>query len=288
MRGWSSGIRTHQLGAFVCCAYALTWILLAPWFYLFNVKYGGEMQPWLWALVPFAFFGGWGPTLAALIVTAQSEGQSGVRRLLQSITSWRVSAHWYLLIAAFPPAATAFSLVVVDRGVATLSHFDVWPAVSATLRAYLLALPFGPLGEELGWRGMALPRLLSRFGPAVASLIVGVMWTFWHIPMMLWSPGASIPGFMGLSAFAVAVYLVQITAITVLMTWLFLRTRGSVLVAVLAHMTFNTAEAVLYSGLPKLAVEQQRAVYLVNVALLAAVAAAALWLFAGRGQHRAA
>jgi membrane protease YdiL (CAAX protease family) len=279
--------RPTSMAAFLIGAYALTWVLLGPWFYVFNVKYGGELQPWMWAWVPFAFFGGWGPTLAAIIVTALGQGRPGVRQLIRSVTVWRVPLRWYLLVAVFPPAVTALSVLVVDQSFGTLRNFDAGAALAALPAVYLLALPFGPLGEELGWRGFALPKLLPRHGPMVASLVLGVIWTFWHAPMMLWSPGASIPSFMGLSAFAVAVYLVQVTSITVLMTWLFLRTQGSVLLAVLAHLTFNTAEAVLYGGLPKLAVAKERAVYLVNVTLLTAIAAAALWhLSIARRDHR--
>lgn len=81
----------------------------------------------------------------------------------------------------------------------------------------------------------------------------------------------------------------QVTSITILMTWLFLRTRGSVLLAVLAHLTFNTAEAVVYSGLPDLAVTQERSVYLVSVVLLAVLAAAVSGhLATSRQGHRAA
>lgn len=283
------GARPTSMGLFIISAYALTWVLLGPWFYVFNVKYDGELQPWMLAWVPFAFFGGWGPTLAAVITVALTQGRSAVRQLIRSVTVWRVPLRWYVLVTVFPPAVTALSLLVVDRGLGTLRDFDVGAAITATPLVYLVALPFGPLGEELGWRGFALPRLLSRYGPVIASLVLGVLWTFWHVPMMLWSPGASIPSFMGLSLFAVAVYLVQVTSITILMTWLFLRTRGSVLLAVLAHLTFNTAEAVVYSGLPDLAVTQERSVYLVSVALLAVVAAAVSGhLATSRQGHRAA
>lgn len=278
--GEGTSARTTSLGPFVVWAYALTWVLLGPFFYVLNVKHGGQMQPWMWAWVPFAFLGGWGPTLAALVVTARAEGRPGVRRLLRPVANWRVPVGWYLLVLAFPPAVTALSFLVVDRGLGTLRHFDAGAALRAIPVAYLVALPFGPLGEELGWRGFALPRLLPRYGAARASLVLGAIWTFWHVPMMLWSPGASIPSVMGLSAFAVAVYLVQITSETVLMTWLFLRARGSLLLAVLAHLTFNTAEAVVYGGLPKPAAEHERAVYLANVALLAVIALVVLWRLA--------
>lgn len=283
------GTRPSSMGVFIISAYVLTWVLLGPWFYVFNVRYDGELQPWMWAWVPFAFFGGWGPTLAAIITVALTQGRSAVRQLIRSVTVWRVPLRWYVLVAVFPPAVTALSLLVVDQGLGTLRDFDVGAAITGTALAYLLALPFGPLGEELGWRGFALPRLLNRYGPVIASLVLGVVWTFWHVPMMLWSPGASIPSFMGLSSFAVAVYLVQVTSITILMTWLFLRTDGSVLLAVLAHLTFNTAEAAVYGGLPDLAVTQERSVYLVTVALFAVIAVAASWhLATSRQGHHAA
>jgi len=263
------------MGAFVLLAYGLTWVLLGPFFYVLNVTYGGEMQPWMWAWFPVAFIGGWGPTVAGLWVTARKEGRPGVRRLVRSLFEWRVSLRWYLLVFAFPPVVTAISLFSFDAG--AFRELDAVSALGAIPIAYLIALPFGPLGEEIGWRGYALPRLLPRYGAVRASLLIGVIWTFWHVPMMLWSPGAAIPSVMGFSALAVAVYLIQITSETVLMTWLFLRTRGSLLLAVLAHLTFNTAESVVFGGLPDPAPEVERSVYLISVTLLAAAALAAMW-----------
>lgn len=284
----SAQAKSISLSAFVFGAYALTWVLLAPWFYVLNVKYGGEMQPWMWAWVPFAFLGGWGPSVAALVVTAREEGRGGLRRLLQSVTAWRVPLRWYLLVVVFPPAVTWLGLLIVDRSLGALRDFDVGAAIAAIPLAYLVALPFGPLGEEIGWRGFALPRLLSRHGPAVASLILGIVWTFWHVPMMLWSPGASFPSFMDFSISAVAVYLVQLVSITVLMTWLFLKTKGSVLMAVLAHLTFNTSEAVVYGGLPEAALAHEQAAYFAKVILLAATAAVVVCILAIRSGEGAA
>ena len=93
--------------------------------------------------------------------------------------------------------------------------------------------------------------------------------TFWHIPMMLFSPGASLPSFLTFSVTAVLIYLVQLTAATALMTLLFLRTNGSVLPVVLAHLTFNSADSVRVGRLLHQPTEQLRSVYMVNVALLA-------------------
>ncbi len=280
--------RTDESSLVRLALYALTWVLLGPWFYVFNVVYQEKIPGWLWAFAPLAFLGGWGPSVAALLVAAYAGGRVAVGRLVKSLAIWRVAARWYLVTLALPPLVTAASLLVVDRGFATLGQIHPGAALANIPIAYALALPFGPLGEELGWRGFALPRLLSRHGPVGASVLLGVLWTFWHVPMMIWSPGASIPSFMGLSVTSVAVYLVQITAITVLMTVLFLRTNGSVLLAVLAHLAFNTAEDVLFGGLPRLAPEHVRAVYLVNVALLTILGAFGLgWLAVQRARPNA-
>ena len=93
---------------------------------------------------------------------------------------WRVPLRWYLLTLLLPPAATAVSLLLVDRGLGTLRQFNPGSALAGVPLVYALALPFGPLGEELGWRGFALPRLLARFGPVTATLLLGCAWTFWH------------------------------------------------------------------------------------------------------------
>ena len=279
------GTQDSGLRPFFLLAYALTWALLGPWFYVFNVVYHEKIPGWLWICAPLAFLGGWGPSVAALIVTRRTGGRGAVRRLLGSLTIWRVPAVWYLLTILLPPAVTALSLAIVDAGLANLRHFNPAAALAGVPLTYALALPFGPLGEELGWRGFALPRLMSRFGPARASLLLGSLWTSWHLPMMIWSPGASMPSFMTLSISSVAIYWVQITAIAAVMTVLFLKTKGSLLFAVLAHLTFNTAESIVYSGLPDLAVGQQRAVYIVNVGLLAILGMISLSWMAGRAKR---
>lgn len=277
---------TH-LRAFFSLAYLLTWALLAPWFYLYSVVLHHSIPWWLWVLAPFAFLGGAAPSVAGLVITARTEGRDAVRRLIRSLFNIRLPFRWYLFALVLPPAATALSIGLVDHDLATWQTFALGSVLRQLPVAYALALPFGPLGEELGWRGYALPRLLARFGPVAATLMIGVMWTFWHGPMMLWMPGASIPDFMGLSTFSVAVYLGQITAESAVITWIYLRTGGSVLLAVLAHLAFNTAESVVFAGLPPFSPDRIRQIYLVNVAALGLVGIACL-LWASRDHHRQA
>jgi hypothetical protein len=113
------------------------------------------------------------------------------------------------------------------------------------------------------------------------------MWAFWHGPMMLFMPGASIPGFMGLTPFSVTVCLGQFTAWSAIITLIYVRTGGSILLAVLAHLAFNTAEAVVFVGLPTFSPDRVRQVYLTNVAVLGVVGLGCLfWL--GRSRTRGA
>jgi membrane protease YdiL (CAAX protease family) len=96
----------------------------------------------------------------------------------------------------------------------------------------LIAALTDGLGEELGWRGFALPRLLSRHAPWVASLVLALLWATWHLPL-LWTEGRTLYG----QPFWVL--LLDLSAKSIIFTWVFLRTRGSVLVAALLHATNN-------------------------------------------------
>lgn len=272
------------LRLFFALAYALTWVFLAPFFFLLSSVLHEPFPWWFWVLVPLAFIGGSGPSVAALIITGRTQGREGLRRLLASLTAWRVPARWYLVALGLPPAATALSVLIVDGGFGTLRHFDISAALQGLPLTYAQALPFGPLGEELGWRGYALPRLLSRFGAWKATLILGVLWTFWHVPMMLFRPGASIPAFLALSPSSVAVYLAQVMSGTALLTLLFMRTHASMLLAVLCHLGLNTAESVVFNGLPHMAETQVRQIYLVNVALLTCIGLVSVVLATRRKQ----
>ena len=93
----------------------------------------------------------------------------------------------------------------------------------------------GPIAEELGWRGFALPRLQARIGALAAGLVIGVAWGLWHLPFFLFGEGASVVGGMPF-----VWYVLLIVAWSVLMTWVYNNTRGSVLLAILFHAAINT------------------------------------------------
>jgi membrane protease YdiL (CAAX protease family) len=106
----------------------------------------------------------------------------------------------------------------------------------------------GPLGEEIGWRGVAMPRLRARYGPLHASLILGLLWAFWHAP--IWFSGQwTAPTLANIAA-----YVFWVVAVTFIFTWVFNNTRGSVLIAILLHGSMDVfPNTFLLPHLPELA-----------------------------------
>ena len=175
-----------------------------------------------------------GPTVAAFVMTGMIEGRAGMRRLLRRYVQWRVKFRWYLFVLLVIPASEVLGAIVLP-GVAA----SYQPLTSAMLAAYPLAflttfLLGGPLGEEPGWRGFALPRLQALHGPLAGSLILGVLWALWHLPLF-WSGVWTPP-----TVANIAMFIVMITLLTVVMTWVFNNAAGSLLMTMLMHASFNT------------------------------------------------
>jgi len=104
--------------------------------------------------------------------------------------------------------------------------------------AFVTALPFGPLGEEFGWRGYALPRMLAERGALTSAVIIGLIWTMWHVPLF-WAPlGTTISG-SRVTWRAVGLYVVEIVSASIILTWLYVGTGGSLWIAVAFHAALN-------------------------------------------------
>lgn len=217
----TSIIKRHPLAAYFILAYTLAWVLI-PLVTSVSVAFG------LLAL--------FGPAIAALVVTGIIEGRSGVKQLLRRVVQWRVGLTWIAIAIGLPVLISA-TVVVLDA--ALLGK----PIAIVPNEAPVLTLIIGLLviGEEIGWRGFALPRLQTRFNSLTASLILGGLWAAWHLP------NALIPG-LGYYLTAFPVFLVYVVSMTVLFTWLANRTRGSVAIAWLFHASINVSAGFLFIG----------------------------------------
>lgn len=169
------------------------------------------------------------PTISATIITYIRSRWPGLRDLYSRIVRWRFGIQWYALVL--------IGLPILGYLVAQLAGPQPRPDLSTPLLVLgFLAgqLILGPLGEELGWRGFALPRLLRRFSPLMAGLILGIIWGVWHLPSFFVST-------LALSSLAIPVFLFGALCMSILATWLYLHTGGSVLITVLFHLAFNSS-----------------------------------------------
>ena len=216
-------IRRYPLVTFFILVFGLTWVVGVP------RAAGAPLvtvgQAWTWA-----------PAIATLLAAALTGGRAAVSELGARLVRWRVGWQWYLVVILGP---AVFSLVVAGVYVmlggswadAAPPAIREGPLVMLPLFLLILTLTDG-LGEELAWRGFALPRLLSRHNALVASLILGVIWALWHLPLV-WTEGNAM------YHQPIWLLLVDIPAKSILFTWVFLHTRGSVLLAMLFHGATN-------------------------------------------------
>ena len=218
-------IKRHPFAAFVVIAYAISWILWSPSFVS-----GQEILPG--AAFLLIIIGGFGPLFSAVIVTWIIEGKAGLREWGSRIFKRRVGIGFYLFALLCPiiaiSSAYGFYLLVGGKP-ADFSSVPPWYLYPLS---FLFVFFIGGGQEEPGWRGFALPRLLTSHSPLVASLILGVIWVFWHFPLFFTAaaPQAELPFWW---------FLLNVVAWAIIFTWLYLNTGGSVLLAMLLHAGLN-------------------------------------------------
>jgi len=193
-----------------------------------------------------------GPLLAALALTLAEAGWGGVRALLGRATRWRVPVRWYalVLLGYGLVCLSAVGLTSLAGGfspdLGKLQHLPDGAPLSLLPVMFLLILVVGgPLGEEFGWRGYALPRLQAGRGVLAASLVLGVLWAGWHVPLF-WLPPSAQFGLVqgsGNYAFFIAQFFLRGVLLSVFFTWLYNSTKGNLLLPILLHASINTWDA---------------------------------------------
>jgi membrane protease YdiL (CAAX protease family) len=222
-------IARHPLVFFFTLTYLLTW----GYFVLFRALQLPQKR---------IFLGAAGPTVVAFLILAITLGKPGTLRLLRSYVHWRVGVQWYLVAVIGAAVLIFLSFAVVPGARAHFVALD-WTLLRSWLRSFVVVLffpPAGPLLEEGGWRGFALPRLQRLHGPLVGTLILGALWGVWHLqlfvgPLAMTSPNASFVSVV----ISFVLFTIGVTGLSVFMTWVFNNTGGSVLLAVLAHAAFD-------------------------------------------------
>jgi len=181
------------------------------------------------------------PAFAALALTARAEGRIGVVELLRGITKWQVGARWYVFAIFYMAAIKLATALLYRLSTGNWPQFARIPFV-LMLATTIISTPV-QAGEEIGWRGYALPRLTNRFGLGTASILLGLIWACWHLPFFF------IPGSDNVGQ-SFPVYLLAVTAISVAMAWIYWRTNGSLLLVMLMHAAMDNTAALVTSPTP--------------------------------------
>lgn len=229
----NSWIARHQLISFIILAYLITWSIALVISTCFPSV---QAHSWLSFLMLL------GPTISAFAVSAAAGGLGGVKKLLAGFTRWKFNPIWYLATLSLTLIPLLVALVYMLMG-NPVKGIQPGTTVSVLLLNLLYTLLFGPIAEETGWRGFALPRLQQRYNALLSSLILGVVWAFWHFPFYFISAGGvGIP---------FPIYIVLVTTITIFITWIYNNTKGNLAMCILAHFCFNFNSAFIagYLGL---------------------------------------
>lgn len=236
-------IKRYPLPVYFVLAYAITWI--GSTIHALSLPKNGPILP-PFVNFPSALVWYYGPCLSAIIITRISGGKGSLRNLLKRLLDWYVNWKWYAFIVLYPlalhlavvyldwllggPAPVFFQAEGVPDG-------PIWLVLPLLLLYHILVRG---IGEEVGWRGFALPHLQSRQTSLTASMILGVLWSLWHFHP------ANFPGLLSISGIFI---FANIFLTTFIFTWVYNHTQGSIFIAALFHMTLNVVEFVVPIGL---------------------------------------
>ena len=209
----------------------------------FALAFGWSWTCWLLAPVFHAaslgtastllFLGGFGPCIAAFIVVRTTGGPAGVRVWLGKCLQWRGNRGWMALAFLSPLAVLTLAAAIYVVLGGSMPRSPALGHVPLFLANFVLVfLLGGPLGEELGWRGYALPAMQQHLGWRGASLVLGAIWGVWHLPLFFVASSSQNQG-------AIPAFFVLIVATSVFYAWLFNRSAGSVVPALLLHTASN-------------------------------------------------
>jgi len=212
------------------------------------------------------FIGAISPALVAIFITAKTQGAGGVKLLIDQISFKNTGVRWYVFAIAF------FALI---KGLAALVFFflyNSWPPFGTTswylmLGAIAISM-WVQAGEEIGWRGYALPRLSKRFGLALSSVLLGIIWALWHLPLFYFETADTFHRSFPL-------YALQVTGLSVIMAWLFWKVNGNLLPLMVFHAAINNTKDIVPS-----ASEASTSPFTLNASPIGWISVALIWVFA--------
>ncbi len=244
---------------FIGITFAVTWACWTP------ILAGISSHTLLGSIL--LHLGTYAPSLVAIWLTSRNQGDAGVHALLGRVIPRSVAVRWYVFAVGYM-AAIKLTAALVHRVVTGEwpPFGDLpWPFIPFVIA---MSTPF-QAGEEIGWRGYALPRLASRLGLARASLALGVIWALWHLPLFFLRAGDTYGQ-------SFVVFLLQVTALSVAFAWLYVKANGCLLLPMLLHAAVNNTKDIVPSATPG-----ATNVFGLSASLVAWLTVGLLWVCAG-------
>ncbi|PJZ24908.1 CPBP family intramembrane metalloprotease [Leptospira hartskeerlii] len=221
-----------SLFLFFFLSYFISWVIWLP---LYLPKFGINSLP----IFPFHHaFGAIGPASAAFIVSKIDQGTLGIKNLFSKMFRWEFDLIWYIVALFSPFILLALSVLAryfisSEIKLAGIGVSREFPNFNFALFFFYNVITFG-FGEEIGWRGYALPKLQKHFQAFTSTMILTLGWAVWHIPLFFYRPGYIEMGFFGIIGWVMSLFTGAI-----LLTWLFNSTRGSILIVAIFHGTID-------------------------------------------------
>lgn len=238
----TTGSRRGELIQFFAIAIGFTWLFWIP----DALGKRGVLPDAIWTNL--GFFGAWGPLVAVLYLVAKKKRLDGIKNLLKKGTDYKFGKGWWAVILLLFPALISIAYII------SISTEGVVPPSQAEGQYWFLPFIFfsvlftgGPLQEEFGWRGYALPRLQTTYSPFVSSLILGFIWAIWHWPQFL-VPHEKTGMFYITPVWS---FVLTVMAANFVYTWVYNHTNGSILGVLVLHTLMNLflwIFPVLYTG----------------------------------------
>lgn len=225
-----------QVRVFFRLAFALTWGIGGI---------GLLIGLWVPTLGPFStssplyYIAGYSVSLAGIALTARYAGREGLRRVGHRLIPWQSPPRWYLIVALGYAAITGIALEATAFFHGAPAAVPNWSFFSGLFPA--IVRDPGPVGEEFGWRGFALPQLLGRYSPLNASVRLGLIHAAWHLPLFF------IPG-MPQTRISFPFFTLGVVSIAIFDTALYLRTGANLLLAILVHVMANVCGSIALDG----------------------------------------
>ncbi|MDI9629456.1 MAG: type II CAAX endopeptidase family protein [Acidobacteriota bacterium] len=221
---------TTEVILFFAIATGFTWLFWVP----DALGKRGVLPDVIWTNL--GFVGAWGPLVAAVYLVARERGLEGIKGLAKQGTDYKFGKGWWAVILLFFPVLIFISYII------SISTEGVAPPSPAEGMYWFLPLVFfsvlftgGPVQEEFGWRGYALPRLQAAYSPWASSLILGFIWAVWHLPQFL-VPREKTGMFYITPVWS---FMLTVVAASFVYTWVYNHTKGSVLAALVLHTQMN-------------------------------------------------